>query len=168
MRNPIQQAFDPIKAEPELIEKTRARLSDGSSATRRADHDRRQPRVRVWAAILAVVLLTGVIAAAGLTIMIKPVAAISMDINPSITLEVNALNRVISAVSHNDEGRQLIESGVLHQPVQSAMAHLVAVAAKAGYLAEDGSTIINVTTTAMNARRRRNWAQQSGKRSIPH
>lgn len=163
MRNPIQKAFDPIKADPDLIQRTRAALVDGQTEIAGLQSGRRSPFMRGLAAAVAVVLLAGACAVAGLIVLHTPVAAVSLDINPSITIQVNAFRRVISVTGLNAEGKKLVTEDLINQPVQSVVARLIADAAKAGYLADDGSTIINITTATDKAGLKDKIGAETGK-----
>jgi len=79
----------------------------------------------------------------------KPVNYVSLDINPSVELGVNALNRVVSAEGMNGDGRALLEQNqVKNMSLEGALQELVLGAAEQGYVAGDGSTVIALTALA--------------------
>lgn len=81
----------------------------------------------------------------------KPVNYVSLDINPSVELGVNALNRVVSAEGINGDGRALLEQNqVKNMSLESALQELVLGAAEQGFVAGDGSTVIALTALADN------------------
>lgn len=146
----IKKAFDPIRADQELIDRTRDSLIS-DEGRKKGRHSRRAVWMRSLAAAAVVVLLIGVFTGAGLFLSRATVAAISIDINPSILLDINALNRVISAKAFNEEGTSILaDLNLKNLPVKNAVGGIVAAAAQAGYLAQDGSSIIAITTSTDN------------------
>jgi hypothetical protein len=142
----IQKAFDPIRADQDLIDKTFNHVTSPQESTHKARHG--SAFRRGLAIATAVVLMSGVFAIAGTAVYSTPVAAVSVDINPSIELEINVLNRVISVKACNEEGTLLLASlDLIGLPVQAAVAQIVEGAAEAGYIAEDGSSIIAIITS---------------------
>jgi len=147
MRKMIRKAFDPIQADQALIEKTR--LSVAGAAVRTEKPGGKQSRIRYLAAALVVVMLVSIITVAGLALSNTTVAAVSVDINPSIELSVNALNRVVAIQAFNEDGEAILaQLNLIGKPVKAAVNEIVAAAAEAGFLAEDGSSIIAITTSA--------------------
>ena len=59
------------------------------------------------AACLLVVLVAFI---GGYQLYFTPTAAISVDVNPSVELEINRFDRVISANAYNDDGQQVIDT----------------------------------------------------------
>lgn len=100
MKNDLKEALSRIRAEEELKARARAYVARYSPRSRRAP-------LRMLAAACGVLLLTvGVLFG---WLWLTPVSAISMDINPSLELEVNRFGRVISAEGFNDAGRSLAQ-----------------------------------------------------------
>lgn len=140
----IRKAFDPIRADPALLQKTRQALWSGTKPVLRKRHN----RLRAAAIAVLVILLTGLILSVGLSLTQMPVAAVSVDINPGIALDINLLSRVIAAKGFNEQGEDLLAGLDLHnKPVPQALEAIVAAAARQGWLASDGSTIIAVTAS---------------------
>lgn len=103
MREKIRDAFAQVHAEEALKENTKVYLQQkiGGHTKTKAFAYRRW----ISAAACFVLLLLG---AYGL--YVTPTAAISIDINPSIELNVNRFDRVISVTAYNADGEQLAES----------------------------------------------------------
>ena len=150
MKQMIKKAFDQIRADQDLIDRTRDSLIS-AEGRKTGSHSRRAVWMRSLAAAAVVVLLIGVFTGAGLFLSRATVAAVSIDINPSILLDINALNRVVSAKAFNEEGTSILaELNLKNLPIKNAVGDIVSAAAKAGYLAADGSSIIAITTSTDN------------------
>lgn len=81
-----------------------------------------------------------------------PTSYLSLDINPSVELGVNALGNVVSATAYNDDGKTILDGqNVFGSDVKSAVNTLVKSAAQKGFVAEDGSTVIAVTSETDNS-----------------
>lgn len=77
----------------------------------------------------------------------NPVNYVSFDINPSVELGINAFNRVVSSEAYNDDGTLLLEENQLkNMTFEEALDTLVLEAEEQGYIMEDGSSVISVTT----------------------
>lgn len=100
MDKQIKEAFDRIHApdalKQETLEAVMARRSQRKSHTR---------LLRMAMACLAVVMLAG-----GYLSYALPVAAVSIDINPSVELQVNLYNRVVGVQGYNPDGEALAEA----------------------------------------------------------
>ena len=111
MNNRWKRAFSHIHAEPELIAHTKEYLSQQvyqkkvPAGIRFRLFRHRALRAAVWAAVLAVVLLAGI-----RWVYFTPTAYISIDINPSLELGINRLDRIISVTAYNEEGQLLADS----------------------------------------------------------
>ncbi|MDV3428414.1 MAG: hypothetical protein LIR50_15570 [Bacillota bacterium] len=76
-----------------------------------------------------------------------PVSYLSLDINPSVELGLNAFNKVVSASAYNEDGQTILEGqDVINQDVKDAVNTLVNSAAEEGFIADDGSSVISVTS----------------------
>ncbi len=100
MNNRIKEAFDNIHAEDQLKRDTREFLSTYAVRTRKPMRFR-----RVAAVFASFALILG-----GLGFYMTPVSAISIDVNPSVELGVNRLDRVVTVDSYNDDGTDLAAS----------------------------------------------------------
>ena len=101
----LREAFAAVEAEEELKDRTQAylfRKTQGYSARKAAG--RAGPMG--WAvAVACLVLFAGL----GAGLFFTPVSAISIDINPSLELNVNCFDRVVSVEGFNEDGRKLAE-----------------------------------------------------------
>jgi hypothetical protein len=81
-----------------------------------------------------------------------PVSYLSLDINPSIELGVNAFGKVVSATSYNMDGSTVLkDQSVSNCTVKDAVQLLVQSAAKNGFINSDGSTVISLTVETNNS-----------------
>lgn len=101
-------------------------------------------------ALLSVTILA-LVALGGFKVYNNPVAYISMDINPSVELGLNFMNRVVSTSGVNNDGINLIEELELtNRTAEEAIQILVQEADKQDYLEDDGSSVVALTTFAKN------------------
>lgn len=103
--NRIYNALSEVHAEDELKLKTKAAIADRLVKSGRRY---RSAAVKLAAASVCVLLLAA--GFGGYQMYSTPIYAISIDINPSIELGVNRLDRVVSAAAYNDSGNELLES----------------------------------------------------------
>lgn len=76
-----------------------------------------------------------------------PQAYVSLDINPSVELGVNAFDTVVTAEAYNEDGEIILETAdVTGGTVEEAVQSLVDSAYENGYIEEDGSTVISLTS----------------------
>ncbi|OOM82174.1 hypothetical protein CLPUN_04580 [Clostridium puniceum] len=77
-----------------------------------------------------------------------PVVYVSMDINPSVELGVNAFDTVVSVEAYNEEGKTILEgTDLLDSKVNDAVSTVISNAISDGYINEDGSSVIEITTS---------------------
>lgn len=77
----------------------------------------------------------------------KPVSFVSLDINPSIELGVNVFDVVVSAEAYNNDGEIVLEDlDVEGGSVEEAINEIVSSAIADGYVEEDGTSVIAITT----------------------
>lgn len=102
MNNALKELFGPIRAEEDLKDRTRVFLVERTrNYTRAEPKKRRYPAYAAACACLLLVLL------GGRWLYFTPTAAISIDINPSLELSVNRLDRVIAVTGFNEDGQAL-------------------------------------------------------------
>lgn len=102
MNNKIKKAFDTIHAEEELKEKTKAFLFQKVQG----DSERKPRHLhRLMPALIC--LLFVLIGGGGYGLYFIPTAAVSIDINPSLELEVNRFDQVVAVKGCNDDGYAL-------------------------------------------------------------
>ena len=136
MDNRIKEAFDAIQTPERLKRITKANLRRRTFDYGRNLLQLRRYRVRMAGCLASLVLVLG---SAGLWFL--PSASISMDINPSIEIRVNALNRVISVEGRNPDGMELVKQlDVDGMPYDDAMQRILLSEALSGFV-ENGSNI---------------------------
>ena len=146
MDNKIRNAFDSIQTPERLKRKTRATLRKktfdyGHNLIRRKDHCR-----RIAAGLVCLLLVV-----TGTGLWFVPATSIGVDINPSIELKVNALDRVISLEGRNSDGIALVQGiDVAGMEYDDALQRILLSNGMEPYL-EDGSAItITVTGSSKN------------------
>ena len=93
----------------------------------------------IAAVAAALFMLVGV----GAWVYDSPVYYVSVDINPSMTMEVNLFERVIGTEFVNKDAKALFDSlDMKNRPVEEVIAEIVALLAADGYLDEDGNLMI--------------------------
>lgn len=77
----------------------------------------------------------------------KPVSFVSLDINPSIELGVNVFDVVVSAEGYNTDGETVLKDlEVEGESLEDAVNEIIDAAILEGYVLEDGSSVISITT----------------------
>ena len=77
-----------------------------------------------------------------------PVAYVSVDINPSVELGINAFDTVVSVEAYNEDGSNILEgTDLLNVKVDEAVSTVVTNAINDGYIKEDGTSAIEITTS---------------------
>ena len=104
MDNQIKEAFGAIQA-PERLKRT----AKAALRKRTFDYGRNVYRIRRYRRRLAAGLLSLVLVLSGCGLWFLPTTNIAVDINPSIHIRVNALDRVISVEGTNADGVALAE-----------------------------------------------------------
>lgn len=136
MNDRFHDAFDSIRASERLKRATRAHIR-----RKTFDYGRQQFQYRRHRSRVATCLLTLVLVLSGAGIWFLPAASIGLEINPSLELTVNALDRVIALKGNNPDGiavaRQLDVAGM---PYDEAMQRILISQELAPYL-ENGSMI---------------------------
>ena len=100
---------------------------------------------------IALALSIGVIlslAGGGYAYAKTPVAYVSMDINPSVELGVNAFEKVVSVEAYNEDGEKILEgTNLANADVDDAVSTVILNAISEGYIKEDGLSVIEITTS---------------------
>jgi hypothetical protein len=136
MDNQIKQAFDAIQTPERLQRATKAALR-----RKTFDYGRNVYRIRQHRRRLAGMALSLVLVLSGTGLWFLPSASISVDINPSVELKVNALDRVISLEGKNSDGVALVKDiDVTGMTYDDAMQRLLLSEGLEPFLA-DGSQI---------------------------
>lgn len=134
-----------INAEESLKQKTIERVNKALAAkqSNKKEEHFKMRKLLIAACITLAVLGLG---AGGYIYYQTPVNYVSLDINPSIELGINAFDTVVCAEAANEDGENVLEGQDIEGlPVEEAIDALVQEAADQGFVAEDGSTVIAVT-----------------------
>lgn len=147
----IKSSLDKVKAEDELISSTekylRENIKKGDLSKTNYIRKRSVGVMKRLSVAACLVLLVCGLSIGGYAYYKTPVAYLSIDINPSVELGINAFNVVVSAESYNDDGTAILEGqNVINSNVENAVSTLVQSATDKGYIADDGSTIVSVTS----------------------
>lgn len=102
MNKAFKELFGPIQAEEELKDRTRAFLAEKTKDYVKEYTGMRRYYVYAAACACMLCMLFG-----GGWLYFIPTAQISIDINPSIELEINRFDRVISVNGFNEDGQEL-------------------------------------------------------------
>ena len=147
MDNRIKETFDAIQTPERLKRKTRAALRKRTFDYGRNVYRIRQHRRRLAAGLLSLVLL-----AAGSGLWFLPATSIAVDINPSVELKVNALDRVIALEGRNSDGVAVAEeidvTGMLYD---DAVQRILLSHALEPYLEQDSMITITVAGGSSDA-----------------
>lgn len=136
MDNQIKQAFDAIQTPERLKRTTKAALRKKTF-----DYGRNVLRLRQHRQRLAGMLASLVLVLTGSGLWFWPSASISVDINPSMELKVNALDRVIALEGRNSDGAAVVKDlDVVGMAYDDAMQRLLLSEGLEPYLT-DGSQI---------------------------
>ena len=140
MDNQIREAFDAIQSPERLKRKTKAALRKKTFDYGRNLYRLRAHRRRLATGLLALVLM---LSAAGVWFL--PATSIAVDINPSLELKVNALDRVISLEGKNADGEAVVKNiDVTGMEYDDAMQRILLSSGLEPYLADGSSITITV------------------------
>ena len=162
----FKEYMDRVHAGEELKMQTKATVMEvlGQMApqmTRSAG--RKHSKARKLAVSFAAVAACLVVAVTGYAYYETPVEYVSLDINPSVELGVNAFQKVVRAQGINQDGVDLIGNLNLHNmSVEDAVRMLVTQACAQEYIAQDGSTVIALTAQSKTAETAMLLGEQSG------
>lgn len=102
MNNAFKELFSPIQAEETLKDHTKEFLAEKTQGYTKARAVKRKYSFCAAACVCFLVMLFG-----GRWLYFTPIAAISIDINPSMEMSINRFERVISVTGFNEDGRKL-------------------------------------------------------------
>ena len=141
----IRNAFDAIQAPERLMRKTKAALRKKTF-----DYGRNLLRLRTARRRLAAGLLTLALVLTGTGIWFFPTTSIGMDVNPSIELKVNALDRVIALEGLNPDGEKLAAAlDVAGMDYGDAMGRIMVSDELGVYL--DAGSLLSITVSGRSA-----------------
>ncbi len=139
MGNSIHDAFDNIKADPQMKEATKEYLA--GRYQKKSSLFANRAFFRTFAAACAMLLLV----AGGYHWTIQPVSYVSIDINPSMELGLNRFERVVSAVAYNPEGEEILQGLSLKgKKYTEAIDLVVGSEAMAPYLEKEDELVFTV------------------------
>lgn len=122
MNEELKSAFAAVHASEELKSNTCKAISLAAQAERRRVKNRPARVARVLVAACCLVLMLW----GGYYFALEPVAAISLDVNPSLQLSINRLDRVISLEGQNSDGQYLAQSlDVVMEPYTQALEEIL-------------------------------------------
>lgn len=105
MNDTFQEMFGPIQAEEKLKEQTKTFLLKKTNGYTGIRPEKRIYHLCTAACICLLFTLFG-----GYWLYLTPTAQISIDINPSIEMNINRFDQVISINNFNEEGRELSDA----------------------------------------------------------
>jgi hypothetical protein len=131
--------------------------------TRKGGNQMKNSVKKVVSIVVAVAFLAAAVVS-GYAFYNTPVAYMSLDINPSVEVAINALNRVIGVEAANEEGDRIMQGlNLRNLGVEQAMNVLVQHAYDEGYVEEDGSTVIAVNADSKNSETALQLAERASK-----
>lgn len=145
MKDRIQIAFGDIRADNALLEKTVAYLQE-----ERVRRDKKRNRIRPLRLVGALAAMLGlVVGLLGYRVFYsEAVAYVSIDVNPSLELMLNRMDKVIAAAAYNSDGKALLQQvNVNDQQCEKAVSILLAEMEKQGYISNDALVTMTVQTT---------------------
>ncbi|SEW46533.1 anti-sigma-I factor RsgI family protein [[Clostridium] fimetarium] len=154
MNTIFKSALNQIKTEEVLVNKTEIYLKDTLSNNKKPKlvnlfKTKAASRFFIAAASFLVILVGG--SSAAYAYYQTPVAYLSLDINPSVELGVNAFGKVVNAEGYNEDGQTILAgTDVTGSTVEDAVQCLIMSADDKGYIANDGSTVISLTSETNN------------------
>ena len=151
--NKIRQAFDDIHADPRLKDLTKQAL----------ERERQRRTRRKTGSVLACTLLCAafvlILGLGGYTWIQTPISYVSIDVNPSIELALNRLDRVVAASAYNPEGAGILDGLSLKgKEYTAAIQAIVGSSAMSAYLTDDPELFITVASDGARQVRLENGA----------
>ncbi|MCY1714368.1 hypothetical protein [Caproiciproducens galactitolivorans] len=150
METIFRSAVNHIHAKEDLKRKTKDYLIANLSITPTAAQSKPGRSVRQRAVLAAcTVIFVGAISAAA--VYKTPASYLSLDINPGVELGVNRFGKIVSATAYDNAGVTILDGqNIMDTDVKTAVHTLVKSAAQKGFVAQDGSTVILVTSETDN------------------
>lgn len=139
MSNRIYDAFDSVRAEEDLKDKTLEFLE------KRVYKKQKRPRYYLKYAIPAICCLIAVLGFTGYSVYTTPVAAISIDVNPSVEFGVNRFDRVVTVECYNDDAEKITDNlRFTNLTYENAITKLLENMKRLKYLKKDSIVSISV------------------------
>lgn len=149
----VRDAFGCVKADERLKVSTKeflraARAREGGRSTEKRDGGKRlsRPALRL-SLVVACAALTVFLCIGSYAMLWMPVAYVSIDVNPSLELELNRLDRVISVRAYNEDGSRIAEGiSVKGMYYEDALERIVGSEGMQPYLTQEGELTFTVAT----------------------
>ncbi len=143
MNDKIHDAFDTIHASDSLKEQTKQYVSGKIYQAEKPPLLRNaQKLIPVLCCLLIVFLSFG-----GYHVYNTPVATISLDVNPSVELEINTFDRIIGVTAYNDDGEIVTKDlNLSNKKYEDAVQMLLDSEQMAAYLGNDALVSIAVSS----------------------
>ena len=140
MDKQIREAFNTIEAPERLKRKTKATLRKKTF-----DYGRNMLRLKIHRTRLTACMLAIALVITGTGVWFVPTTSIAMEVNPSIELKVNSLDRVIVVEGKNSDGITLAEElDVAGMTYDDAMQRVLLSHGMEQYLEQDSTITITV------------------------
>ncbi|WP_054943794.1 anti-sigma-I factor RsgI family protein [Paenibacillus ihuae] len=146
----FKSAINQIKAEDDLISRTEGFLKDAlineNTKNIKFNHWRTFiMKKKLVAACMATLLVGG--SGSAYAYYQTPVSYLSLDINPSVEIGVNAFDKVVKVKGMNDDGIKILANvNIKGSNVTVAVSTLVYSAVDNGFIADDGSSVVSLTS----------------------
>ena len=152
MKQNIKNAFDAIRCEEELKERTRASVvcEMRKKQQKKPYRERRSALSRMkWAVSAACLTLLIGSGFGGYRLYYTEAATISIDVNPSIELDLNRFGRVVDEVPYGADGETVLrEVSLKHLEYEEAMERLLGSEAMQTYL--QNNAVVSITLESRN------------------
>ncbi len=143
MNKKIKEVFDGIHAENEL--KTNTKVFIANKLSQKETHRTFRAARFVSAALCVLFAVTG----GGTWLYFTPTAAVSIDVNPSLELDVNCFDKVLSVKGYNDSGEEISSSvNVKFMDCNKAVEQILESETVSSELSDDG--LLTVTVSGNN------------------
>lgn len=137
--NKIRKSMEGIRASEELKQKTLAYVEE-QRQKQLCSKRHRNPKFALAAACIVLFCAAG-----GYGVYQSPTAYLSIDVNPSVELEINRFGRVVSVQGYNEDGVRVVNQVRLKNlPYAKAVEQLLESEKESGYLSEDTLVVFTV------------------------
>lgn len=141
MNDRIKETFEMIKAEEELKNGTRDFIYKNTQNRRIYNKTMRRKMIPAVVCLMFIFLGCG-----GYWVYFTPTAVLGIDINPSVELDINRFDKVISVNGYNDDGKALAETlDIRFKDYEDAVDMILADEKIASLLAQDEILTISVS-----------------------
>lgn len=142
MKQSIHYAFDTVSCDEVLKGRTCEYVIKHMHRSRKP-----APRRMKWAVSLACLLLFATSGLGGYSLYYTEAAVISIDVNPSIELDINRWGKVVDQTTYGEESETVLQSlSLKHLEYEEALALLLASDAMQQYLKKDALVSITLET----------------------